>query len=59
MNPDLPDKERANILLVDDQPAKLMSYELILEELGQNIAEGLLGEGSAGNPAQDTTSPLS
>jgi two-component sensor histidine kinase/two-component SAPR family response regulator len=29
--------EKVNILLVDDQPGKLMSYELILEELGQNL----------------------
>lgn len=29
--------ERANILLVDDQPAKLMSYELILAELNHNL----------------------
>jgi PAS domain S-box-containing protein len=26
-----------NILLVDDQPAKLMSYEIILAELGENL----------------------
>ena len=29
--------ERANVLLVDDQPARLMSYETILEGLGQNL----------------------
>ncbi|WP_325059955.1 response regulator [Vitreimonas sp.] len=29
--------ERVNILLVDDQPGKLMSYELILAGLGQNL----------------------
>ena len=28
--------ETVNILLVDDQPAKLMSYEVILSELGEN-----------------------
>jgi len=28
---------KVNILLVDDQPGKLMSYELILQELGQNL----------------------
>src|SRR5262250_648585 len=26
-----------NILLVDDQPAKLLSYEVILRELGENL----------------------
>ena len=29
--------EQVNILLVDDQPAKLMSYEVILAELGENL----------------------
>ena len=27
----------ANILMVDDQPAKLLSYEVILSELGENL----------------------
>ena len=31
------DHEKVNILLVDDQPAKLLSYEVILEELGENL----------------------
>src|ERR1700757_2832549 len=30
-------KERVNILMVDDQPAKLLSYEAILGELGENL----------------------
>jgi len=30
-------KEKINILLVDDQPAKLLSYEAILGELGENL----------------------
>jgi signal transduction histidine kinase len=29
--------EKVNILLVDDQPAKLLSYEVILAELGENL----------------------
>jgi signal transduction histidine kinase len=29
--------DKVNILLVDDQPAKLMSYEVILGELGENL----------------------
>ena len=33
MSPD----DNVNILLVDDQPAKLMSYEVILSELGENL----------------------
>ena len=30
-------QDRINILLVDDQPAKLLSYEVILAELGENL----------------------
>lgn len=30
-------KDSVNILLVDDQPAKLLSYEAILSELGENL----------------------
>src|SRR5436189_3048403 len=29
--------EKVNILMVDDQPAKLLSYEIILSELGENL----------------------
>lgn len=31
------DDDRVDILLVDDQPAKLLSYEVILEELAENL----------------------
>jgi signal transduction histidine kinase len=30
-------EEKVNILLVDDQPAKLLTYEAILSELGENL----------------------
>ena len=30
-------EEKVNILLVDDQPAKLLSYEVVLRELGENL----------------------
>ena len=30
-------QEKVNILLVDDQPAKLLSYDVILGELGENL----------------------
>jgi signal transduction histidine kinase len=30
-------EEKVNILLVDDQPAKLLAYEAILSELGENL----------------------
>lgn len=33
------DQDRANILMVDDQPGKLMSYEVILKELGENLIQ--------------------
>ena len=29
--------EKVNILMVDDQPGKLLSYETILSELGENL----------------------
>jgi PAS domain S-box-containing protein len=29
--------DRVNILMVDDQPAKLLSYEVMLEELGEHL----------------------
>ena len=31
--------DRVNLLLVDDQPAKLLSYQVILEELGENLLQ--------------------
>src|SRR6266850_3873570 len=31
------DHEKVNILLVDDQPAKLLAYEVILKELGERL----------------------
>src|SRR6202048_849789 len=30
-------EDRVNILLVDDQPAKLLGYEVILSDLGENL----------------------
>ncbi|MBW8856040.1 MAG: hypothetical protein JF604_17350, partial [Bradyrhizobium sp.] len=37
MNAAVPDKERVNVLLVDDQPGKLLSYEVMLAELDENL----------------------
>ena len=31
---------KVNILLVDDQPGKLLSYETILASLGENLDKG-------------------
>src|ERR1700691_4954393 len=35
--------DKANILMVDDQPAKLLSYEAILGELGENLIKAMSG----------------
>jgi PAS domain S-box-containing protein len=35
--------DRANILMVDDQPAKLLSYEVILDELDLNLIKATSG----------------
>jgi len=32
-------RDRANILMVDDQPGKLMSYEVILKDLDENLIQ--------------------
>src|SRR3984885_12944633 len=37
------DRDKVNILVVDDQPAKLLSYEVILEELGENLIKASSG----------------
>src|SRR5919198_4986146 len=36
-------KEKVNILMVDDQPAKLLSYEVILSELDENLIKATSG----------------
>lgn len=37
------ENEKVNILMVDDQPAKLLSYEVILSELGENLIKATSG----------------
>jgi len=37
-------KEKVNILMVDDQPAKLLSYEVILGELDENLIKASSGK---------------
>jgi PAS domain S-box-containing protein len=37
------DHEKVSILLVDDQPAKLLAYEVILKELGENLVVAASG----------------
>lgn len=41
--PQLGVADKVNILLVDDQPARLLSYETILAELGQNLVTARSG----------------
>ena len=36
-------RDKVNILMVDDQPSKLLSYEVILEELGENLIKANSG----------------
>jgi PAS domain S-box-containing protein len=33
------DHDKVNILMVDDQPGKLLSYEVVLSELGENLIQ--------------------
>ena len=40
MTPD----DKVNILLVDDQPSKLLTYEVILSELGENLIKAASGK---------------
>ncbi len=35
--------EKVNILMVDDQPAKLLSYDAILAEFGENLIKAASG----------------
>jgi len=37
------DQNKVNILLVDDQPSKLLSYEVILHDLGENLLKATSG----------------
>ena len=37
-------EDKVNILLVDDQPSKLLTYEVILRELGENLIKASSGK---------------
>src|ERR1700730_15860093 len=36
-------KEKVNVLMVDDQPSKLLTYEAILAQLGENLIKAKSG----------------
>ncbi len=38
------EQDKVNILMVDDQPGKLLSYEVILNELGENLIKAHSGK---------------
>src|SRR6185436_11534956 len=42
--PPMSSDEKVNILLVDDQPSKLLTYEVILRELGDNLIKASSGK---------------
>jgi two-component sensor histidine kinase/CheY-like chemotaxis protein len=39
----MPQSDKVNVLLVDDQPAKLLAYEVILGDLGENFIKASSG----------------
>jgi CheY-like chemotaxis protein len=49
------ERERVNILMVDDDPAKLLSYEAILSELGENLITARSGRGALQRSAAKVT----
>ena len=40
----MPTNQKVNILMVDDQPGKLLTYEAILEDLGENLISATSGK---------------
>ena len=49
--------DKVNILMVDDQPAKLLSYEVILAELGENLIKATTASEALEHPARRQMSP--
>ena len=43
---------KVNILMVDDQPSKLLTYEVMLAELGENLIKANSGTRSSGVAAK-------
>ncbi len=55
MTPD----DKVNILMVDDQPAKLLSYEVILADLGENLIKAYVRQDRPSISSSKTMSPSS
>src|ERR1700735_1191663 len=53
------DQEQVDILLVDDQPAKLLAYEVILKELGENLVVATSGREARLDPLWGALGPRS
>ena len=49
--------DKVNVLLVDDQPDKLLAYEVILGDLGRKPGQGFVGAGGACSFCSRTMSP--
>ena len=46
--------QKVNILMVDDQPAKLLSYEVILRELNENLIKAHSGREASTSCSKQT-----
>ena len=44
---------KVNILMVDDQTAKLLSYEVMTSELGENLIKATSGQGGPQTSAEN------
>ena len=56
-SPRMTPMDKVNILLVDDQPAKLLTYEVILGELGENLIKANSPHEALGILLKTETSP--
>jgi CheY-like chemotaxis protein len=51
------DGRKVNILVVDDLPDKRLAFQVVLEELGQNLVMAGLGRRRAARAARCASSP--
>ena len=52
------ESDKVNILMVDDQPSRLLSYESILEGLGQTLITASSGEAGSGTGRPNCSLPF-